>query len=374
MNRALCLVCMLALLLTASSVPAQEPEKPREPAGGEPAGSGAEGEGGIKQAPNFEAALEQARKKDCMVMIYFYREGSKMCAEFEKFSINHPAVVELSKNFVCIKVEKNKEKKIAQQFGVGRVPYTRFIDANRKKLGEVRGFEDPEPFAKKVKEIYESIAIEKKAREILSKDRENLEANLQLAKVWVIRDYRDQAIALFKKVVDGDPRNKKGLLVEAAFRLGFLQFKNGLYVQARENFKKAKRYDARDEKGFGDDMLLAEAHMDLTDRPPDMDAALKKLRLFAIKYSDSEFMPQALFRLGYIYSEKKDNAKAIEVWEKLVKEYPSSGEAEQAKYMIPQLKKQRTKDAGTRARSRKRRRHPSCPVPITASQAQAHLP
>ena len=138
-----------------------------------------------------------------MIMVFISVEGSSMAADFEKYAINQPAVVELSKKFVCVKIEKNKDKETIKKLHAGKATRVLFITSEQKRLGEVRGYEDPETFAKKVKDVYESIAIEKKAREKLNKDSEDLEANLALAKVWVIRNYQDQAMALFQKVVDG---------------------------------------------------------------------------------------------------------------------------------------------------------------------------
>ena len=280
--------------------------------------------------------MEKAKKDDLMIMVYIYVEGSSMAADFEKFAINQPAVVDLSRKFLCVKVEKNKNKDIVKSLGAGSATRVLFLNSEKKRLGEVRGYDDPGPFAKKVKDVYESIEIEKKAREKLGKDSEDLEANLALAKVWVIRNYVDQAMALFQKVVDGDARNKEGLLVEAAFRLGHLQFEGGQFKQARDNFKKVRKYDVSDSKGYGDDMLLAEARMDARDR--NYKEALKKFRLFKVKYEKSELMHDALFYMGGACYESGDDKLAVETWEKLIKDFPNSRWVGRAKDFIRQLK------------------------------------
>ncbi len=325
MNRLIFVVCMFALLLAASPLLAQEPEKPEEPAGN-----------AVKWESDFSGALEKAKKDDSMIMVYIYVAGSSMAADFEKYAINQPAVVELSKKFICVKIEKNKDKDVVKKLHASKATRVLFITSEQKRLGEVRGYEDPGPFAKKVKDVYESIAIEKKARETLQKDSEDLEANLQLAKVWVIRSYQDQAMALFQKVVDGDARNKKGFLVEAAFRLGHLQFESGQFKQARDNFKKVKKHDVMDKKGYGDDILLAEARMDARER--NYKEGLKKFRLFTVKYSESELMHNALFYMGGAYYESGDDKKAVETWEKLLKDHPDSRWVDRAKDFIRQLK------------------------------------
>ena len=252
MRRLVFVAFLLVMSLSVAPLLAQEPEKPGEPAGD-----------AVKWESSFDSAMEKAKKDDLMIMVYIYVEGSSMAADFEKFAINQPAVVDLSRKFLCVKVEKNKNKDIVKSLGAGSATRVLFLNSEKKRLGEVRGYDDPGPFAKKVKDVYESIEIEKKAREKLGKDSEDLEANLALAKVWVIRNYVDQAMALFQKVVDGDARNKEGLLVEAAFRLGHLQFEGGQFKQARDNFKKVRKYDVSDSEGYGDDRLLAEARMDL---------------------------------------------------------------------------------------------------------------
>lgn len=339
MYRFIRVICFIAALLMAGLLWAQEGESPESPRPGPQRGEPAEPESEtVKWESSFDAALEKASSEDKMLMMFFYKKGSKLCAELENESINQSEVVELSKKFVCVKVEKNRDKAIAEKFGIGSVPHTLFITGERKKLGRVRGYEKPGVFAKKVKEVYESIKIEKESREVLRNQPDNLEANLKLGKVYIIREMRDLAIHCLKKVVNGDPKNKKKLLVEAAFRLGFVQYENGMFDQARKNFEKVTKYDAVDSKGYDDDMLAAEAHMYMKD--DNLKTALKKWRLFVVKYSNSELMPEALFYMGGVYYQMNNNEKAIEYWEKLVKEYPSSGEADRAKYWIPQLKKQ----------------------------------
>jgi TolA-binding protein len=336
MKSLFCLVFALAVILAAAPLLAQDPEQPAEPQ--EPQGET------VTWESNLDAAVEKAKESGKVIMVYFYIQGSDMCNAFEQYCINQPDVVELSKNFLCLKVEKNKEADVAKHFSITSAPHTLFISAEQRMLGRIKGYLEPKPFAKKVKEIYESVDAEKKALETLSEDSEDLKAQLELAKALVIRDDRDRAIAGFKKVIDGDPRNEKGLLVEACFRLGYLQAENSMFEEAGKNFEKVKKFDTLDKSGYGDDMLLVEAVMDM-DNPngPKIEDALKKLRQFLVKYDKSDLMPQALFRLGYAYYLKNDNAKAVETWEQLVEKYPDTGEAEQVKWMIPQLKEQEKK-------------------------------
>jgi tetratricopeptide (TPR) repeat protein len=335
MKRLFLLVFVFAMMFAVSPLFAQEqPEQPEQPKEEEPG----EDEGDtVKWEADVETAFKKAKEKNTMIMMYFYIQNSDMCSEFEEKSINQAEVIKLSEKFVCVKIEKNKEKETAKRFGIGTAPNVLFATADRKRLGHVRECLGPEPFAKKVKEIYESIEIEKKTREILRKDPENLEANLKLAKVYIIREATELAEHCLNKVVDGDARNKKGLLIEAAFRLGYLQAQGGTYKAARDNFKKVRKYDVLDEKGYGDDMLIAEAEMCMNER--NSDEALKKLRLFTGKFAKSEFMHRALFLMGHAYYQKNEIANVIKAWEELVEKFPSTGEADRAKYMIPQLKK-----------------------------------
>lgn len=340
MRRLFFLVCVLAVIFTVSPLFAQEkPEQPEEGNGKEENGEKeSEDKDNLTWESDLETAVKKAKEKDTMVMIYFYIAGNKNLAGYEKDVVSQPAVIKLSEKFFCLKVEKNKEKKIAEQFGVGSVPNVMFITGDKKKIGRIRGYVKSSEFSEKVEEIYESIKNEKDAREVLRKQPEDLEANLKLGKVYIIREATELAEHCLKKVVNGDPKNKKGLLVEAAFKLGFVQYNCGMFKEARENFDKVRKYDVLDEKKYGDDMLAAEAHMCMKDN--DFEKAIKKWRLFTVKYSDSELVPEALFYLGGAYYQLKKNEQAIEAWEKLIKDYPDADRVEQAKYYIQTVKKQ----------------------------------
>jgi thioredoxin-related protein len=311
----------------------REPVEPEEPAGK------ASGET-VTWEPSFDAALKKAKEKKCMIMMYFHRvqPKSEMCESFEKYCINQKAVVELAKNFICLKVDVKKDIATAKKFKVTGVPQTMFLDSEQKKLGRVPEFVDPEPFAKIVKEVYDSIDIEKKAREALKKDAEDLDANLKLGRIYVLRENLPMAEHHLKKVVDGDASNKKGYLVDAAFELGSVQFDNSKLKEAKQNLDKVRKNDPDNKKGYADDILLMETEMAMSDN--DFNGALDKMNEFVRSHKKSEHMHRILFLMGWTYQQLKDIDKAIMVWEKLVKDFPDSPGAQRVKYVIPQLKEQ----------------------------------
>ena len=333
MYRFLLILLTFALVFSLNTLFAQdrepvEPEEPAEKKAGET----------VTWEPSFDAALKKAKEKNCMIMMFFRRDNSQMSDSFEKDCINQKAVVELAKNFVCLKVDIKKDIATAKKFKVTGVPQTMFIDSEQKKLGRVPEFVDPKPFAKKVKEVYESIGIEKKAREALKKDAEDLDANLKLGKIYVLRENLPMAEHHLKKVVDGDATNKKGYLVDAAFELGSVQFKNSKLKEAKQNLKKVKDNDPSDKKGYADDILLMEAEIKMGER--DFNGALDKMNEFVRAHKSSDLMHRVLFLMGHAYYQLNEIEKTVMVWEKLVKDHPETAEAERAKYVIPQLKEQ----------------------------------
>ncbi len=338
MYRFMFMIIVFALVLSAHPLFAQdrEPIGPDEP-GGEETVEKETGET-VTWAANLTEALKKAKEKNCMIMMFFRRDKSPMSDSFEKYCINQQKVIELAKNFICLKVDIKKDTATAKKFKISGVPQTMFIDSEQKKLGRVPEFIDPEPFADKVKEVYESIDIEKKVHEALKKNAEDLDANLKLGKIYILRENLPMAEHHLKKVVDGDATNKKGFLVDAAFELGRVQFKNSKLKEAKENFKKVKDNDKENKKGYADDILVMETEVAMSDR--NFNEGLDKANEFVRSHKNSEFMHRILFLMGWAYQELNDTEKAIMVWEKLVKDFPESPGAQRVKYVIPQLKEQ----------------------------------
>ncbi|MEJ2096182.1 MAG: thioredoxin family protein [Deltaproteobacteria bacterium] len=74
-------------------------------------------------------------------MISFYADWCQYCKRMEQYTFRNPLVVAyLNENFIPIRVDVEKEKKIAAQYNINPLPDTWFISETGEVIGNKPGF------------------------------------------------------------------------------------------------------------------------------------------------------------------------------------------------------------------------------------------
>ncbi len=109
--------------------------------------------GGIKWYAYDEGmALGKNEKKS--VFLYFYADWCSYCVKMAKETFHDPSVVSLlNENFIAIKVDIEKEKKIASSYGVTGLPTTWILEEKGDKIGPLVGYIPPGKFILMLKRI-----------------------------------------------------------------------------------------------------------------------------------------------------------------------------------------------------------------------------
>ncbi len=109
--------------------------------------------GGIKWYAYDEGmALGKNEKKS--VFLYFYADWCSYCVKMAKETLQDPSVVSLlNENFIAIKVDVEKEKKIASSYGVRGLPTTWILEEKGDKIGPLLGYVPPGKFILMLKRI-----------------------------------------------------------------------------------------------------------------------------------------------------------------------------------------------------------------------------
>ncbi len=96
--------------------------------------------GGIKwYAYNEGMTLGKNEKKS--VFLHFYADWCYYCKKMAKETFQDPSVVSfLNENLVAIKVDVEKEKKIASSYGVRALPTTWILEEKGDKIGPMLGY------------------------------------------------------------------------------------------------------------------------------------------------------------------------------------------------------------------------------------------
>ena len=97
-------------------------------------------------------ALGMVDKKK--VFLHFYADWCHFCSEMEKDTFQNPSVIAyLRANFISIKVDFDREKKIIADYGVRGVPINWFIIETGEKIGPIPGYIPSERFLVMLKNI-----------------------------------------------------------------------------------------------------------------------------------------------------------------------------------------------------------------------------
>jgi pentatricopeptide repeat protein len=137
-------------------------------------------------------------------------------------------------------------------------------------------------------------------------------------------------------LVEIDSKNESGHFLEACFQLGLSERRNP--GEMKKYFDKIRKLDPQDKSGYADKMAYAEALAPFYSK--DYKTVAANLEKFIKKYSKSALVPKAYFYMANCYLKARDVSKAIEAFEKLVKEYPDTSEAKKAGARLKKLKKQ----------------------------------
>jgi len=98
-------------------------------------------------------ALGKIEKKK--VFLHFYADWCHYCRKMAKETFQDPSVVAFLKgNFIAIRVNTDKQTKIAASYGVRGVPSTWFLKENGEKIVSLPGYIPPERLLSILKKVY----------------------------------------------------------------------------------------------------------------------------------------------------------------------------------------------------------------------------
>ncbi len=93
----------------------------------------------------YKQGIELNEKEGKKIFLYFYADRCTYCKKMEKETFNDYSIVSyLNDNFIPIKVNSNKDIKIALDFGVRGLPATWFIAENGERISSLPGYIPPE--------------------------------------------------------------------------------------------------------------------------------------------------------------------------------------------------------------------------------------
>lgn len=106
-----------------------------------PAGAAA-----IRWARNFNEARQTSRKNRKPLLVEFYADWCGPCKMMQNTTFKDSKVVETSSKFVLVRVNTDKEPRLAQQYGATSIPHAVILSPSGRVISQATGYKDAPAF------------------------------------------------------------------------------------------------------------------------------------------------------------------------------------------------------------------------------------
>ena len=106
---------------------------------------------------SFQEGVAIGEAQGKQLYIHFMADWCGYCKKMDKDTFSKPEIIAyLNKNFISIKVDTVRERKIAAMFKVKPIPDNRFYSGTGKFIGKKTGYLNPELFMKILTAVMEA--------------------------------------------------------------------------------------------------------------------------------------------------------------------------------------------------------------------------
>ena len=109
-------------------------------------GVSAENTAGIEWVHSISEGIFLAEEHNKPVMIDFYADWCTWCRRMNSETYSNPEVIELTRNFINVKVDVGRERDKAGSYNVQGLPTVVFLNSEGKVIERVVGYKDSSAF------------------------------------------------------------------------------------------------------------------------------------------------------------------------------------------------------------------------------------
>jgi len=95
---------------------------------------------------DFAAAQAEARSANKPILLYFTAEWCGPCQQMRRYVWTDPQVAEALKNFVPVRIDVDRDPKLAQQFHINPIPAFFILDSSGQIARNYEGAMEPQEF------------------------------------------------------------------------------------------------------------------------------------------------------------------------------------------------------------------------------------
>jgi tetratricopeptide (TPR) repeat protein len=154
---------------------------------------------------SLDTALERARKENKPVLIDFYVTWQQWCQTLDDKTLADPAIVQLSRRFVCARVNGKDSPDVVKKYGVRGYPTVVFLNPRGEVVHRVIGFVPARPFELEMKPVAEGRNPEKEFQKLVDSKPREFRPLVLLGIGYAKREQWDKAIAAYDRALDIGP-------------------------------------------------------------------------------------------------------------------------------------------------------------------------
>jgi thiol:disulfide interchange protein DsbD len=188
------------------------------------ANAGGGDQDGVVWLEDYKAALDRAREVNRPVMVEFWTSWCLYCGKLEKQTLGDPRVVELSKEFVCARIDADVQKAAAARYSPPGYPTVVFATPSGVEIVKISGFREADPFLTVMRAVHERGLELSDLMATLEDEPKNFAAREAVAEIYLDLGLPDKAsdhlkVAMKAKDLEpGDEARIQFLLCKAAIK------------------------------------------------------------------------------------------------------------------------------------------------------------
>jgi len=173
-------------------------------------------------AKSYAAAMAQAKQTRKLIMADFYTDWCGWCKKLDAETYKDKKVIQLTGQFVPVKINAEKEgKEVARQFGVRGFPTILFISIEGSAaqkgevVGQVVGYRPPDSFIEETKGVLQAHREFPRLLKRYQQNPDDVETIGKLVVIYHKRQNDKKAAELLAAGEKKDPENSRGYLTKA---------------------------------------------------------------------------------------------------------------------------------------------------------------
>lgn len=111
----------------------------------------------IKWMYSLPEGLKAARKSSKLLMVDFYADWCGWCKKLDRETYTDREVIKLSNDFICVKVNTDKNPEASQQYRVSGLPTIVFLNSNGEIIENVVGYRESSDYIKILSDIIKEL-------------------------------------------------------------------------------------------------------------------------------------------------------------------------------------------------------------------------